>query len=128
LLKLFDAVGGCDNSIDGDAAVTELNRMAFIGNSPPRRCGIATFTSDLQQAVAKFAPKVETTIVAMNDYDHVYRYPPSVSLQIRDQKIEDYVRAADILNAGDVEVVSLQHEFGIFGGEVGSHILNSCRG
>ena len=103
--------------------MSNLNRVAFIGNSPPRRCGIATFTSDLQQAVARSAPEMETMIVAMNDYDHTYGYPPSVSLQIRDQKIEDYARAAEVLNASGVDVVCLQHEFGIFGGEAGSHVL-----
>ena len=103
--------------------MTHLSKIAFIGNSLPRRCGIATFTTDLQHAIAKSAQKTETTIVAMTDHGHIYDYPDSVSLQIHDGKLEDYVRAADVLNASGVDVVSLQHEFGIFGGEAGSHIL-----
>ena len=98
-------------------------RIAFIGNSLPRRCGIATFTSDLQQAVATSRPGTETTIVAMNDRGQTYPYPPVVRMQIQDQELEDYVRAADGLNAGQVDAVSLQHEFGIFGGEAGAHVL-----
>ena len=98
-------------------------RIAFIGNSLPRRCGIATFTSDLQQAVAASRPGTETTIVAMNDRGQSYAYPPVVRMQIQDEKLEDYVRAADELNAGKVDAVSLQHEFGIFGGEAGAHLL-----
>ncbi len=103
--------------------MTHLSRIAFIGNSLPRHCGIATFTTDLQQAIAKSAPDVETCIVAMTDKGNVYNYPSTVGFQIRDEKIEDYLRAADFLNAGRFEAVSLQHEFGIFGGEAGGHIL-----
>jgi len=103
--------------------VTQLSRLAFIGNSLPRRCGIATFTTDLQQAIAASAPQVDTSIVAMTDHSHAYDYPSVVRLQINDDKIKDYVRAADFLNAGQFEIVSLQHEFGIFGGEAGGDIM-----
>ena len=103
--------------------MTALRRLAFIGNSLPRRCGIATFTTDLQQAVASSSPLVETCIVAMTDHDHAYDYPPTVRLQINDSKLEDYERAAEVLNAGQYGVVSLQHEFGIFGGEAGGHVM-----
>ncbi|MGB6451931.1 MAG: glycosyltransferase family 4 protein, partial [Steroidobacteraceae bacterium] len=100
-----------------------LSRLAFIGNSLPRRCGIATFTTDLQQAVARLPFPVETSIVAMTDHGHAYDYPSVVLLQINDGKLEDYERAAEVLSAGQFGVVSLQHEFGIFGGEAGGHIL-----
>ena len=98
-------------------------RIAFIGNSLPRRCGIATFTSDLQQAVEASRPGTETAIVAMNDRGQSYAYPQVVQMQIQDEKLEDYVRTADALNAGKFDAVSLQHEFGIFGGEAGAHLL-----
>lgn len=101
--------------------MTALDRIAFIGNSLPRRCGIATFTTDLQQAVAASDPDLATSIVAMNDGDG-YDYPGSVGFQIRDERIEDYARAADFLNESRFDVVSLQHEFGIFGGEAGAHV------
>ena len=98
-------------------------RVAFLGNSLPRRCGIATFTTDLQLAVAASRSAAHTTIVAMNDDDHDYDYPAAVGFRIRDQRLEDYRAAADYLNAGHFDAVSLQHEFGIFGGESGEHIL-----
>jgi len=103
--------------------VTPIRRIAFIGNSLPRRCGIATFTTDLQQAISNSSPRPETCIAAMTDHDQVYDYPSSVALQIRDDNLEDYLRAADFLNAGRFDTVCLQHEFGIFGGEAGAHIL-----
>src|SRR5580700_6662960 len=98
-------------------------RIAVIGNSLPRRCGIATFTTDLVRAIANSRPAVETCIVAMNDHGQTYDYPVSVAFQIKDGTVDDYVRAAAFLNAGRFDVVCLQHEFGIFGGEAGCHIL-----
>jgi glycosyltransferase involved in cell wall biosynthesis len=103
--------------------MTQPNRIAFIGNSLPRRCGIATFTTDLQQAVAAANTGVDTCIVAMTDNGNVYDYPAAVRLQVHDRRIGDYLRAADFLNAGPFDVVSLQHEFGIFGGDEGDNIM-----
>jgi glycosyltransferase involved in cell wall biosynthesis len=103
--------------------MTPIRRIAFIGNSLPRRCGIATFTTDLQQAVSNSRSKPDTRIVAMTDHGQAYDYPASVALQIKDDNIEEYMRAADFLNAGRFDIVCLQHEFGIFGGEAGVYIL-----
>lgn len=103
--------------------MTALSRLAFVGNSLPRRCGIATFTTDLQQAIARLPAALETCIVAMTDHDYAYDYPAAVRFQIHDGKLDDYERAATFLNAGQYGVVSLQHEFGIFGGEAGGHIM-----
>jgi glycosyltransferase involved in cell wall biosynthesis len=99
------------------------HRFAFIGNSLPRRCGIATFTMDLQQAVADSSGHPETAIVAMTEEGRHYDYPQVVRRQIEEQKVDDYARAAGFLNAGQFEVACLQHEFGIFGGEAGGHIM-----
>ena len=98
-------------------------RIAFIGNSLPRRCGIATFTTDLQQAIAASIPPVITSIVAMTDGDRTYNYPPSVGCEVRQDVLSDYVAAAAYINAGGFDAVCLQHEFGIFGGEAGEYIL-----
>ena len=103
--------------------MTPFRRLAFIGNSLPRRCGIATFTTDLQQAVSVSRPDLETGIVAMTDHGQSYDYPASVAFQVKDDNIDEYVRAAEFLNAGRFDIVCLQHEFGIFGGEAGAHIL-----
>jgi glycosyltransferase involved in cell wall biosynthesis len=99
------------------------SRLAFIGNSLPRRCGIATFTTDLQQAISRSRVDIETAIVAMTDHGHGYDYPSAVRLQINDANLDEYARAAEFLNAQQFDLVCLQHEFGIFGGEAGSHIL-----
>lgn len=85
--------------------MTQLNRLAFIGNSLPRRCGIATFTTDLQQAVSMSAMNVETCIVAMTDAGCAYDYPPAVRYEVNDQRIGEYLRAADALNDGKFDVV-----------------------
>ena len=97
-----------------------LQRVAFIGNHLPRRCGIATFTHDLHLAVSTAGPDLETCVVAMTDPGRTYDYPPAVRFQIHDETIDDYVQAAEFLNNAGFDVVSLQHEYGIFGGEVGS--------
>ena len=103
--------------------MNRVQRIAFVGNSLPRRCGIATFTTDLQQAVAAASPSVFTTIVAMTDGGRTYDYPASVGFEVGQENLADYVAAADYIIAGHFDAVSLQHEFGIFGGEAGGHIL-----
>jgi glycosyltransferase involved in cell wall biosynthesis len=103
--------------------VAPLTRLAFIGNSLPRRCGIATFTTDLQQAIAASRPHVESAIVAMNDQGRAYEYPPVVQFQIDDEEASAYTRAAEFLNANEFQIACLQHEFGIFGGDAGGHIV-----
>lgn len=100
-----------------------IQRIGFIGNSLPRRCGIATFTSDLSRAISLSPDRIETGIVAMRDGDRIYSWPPEVKFEIRDNIVDDYERAADHLNAGRYDIVSLQHEFGIFGGQAGSHVM-----
>jgi glycosyltransferase involved in cell wall biosynthesis len=103
--------------------MTPLRRIAVVGNSLPRRCGIATFTTDLHQAISASRPTLETCIVAMTDHGQTYDYPNAVTFEVQDDNIEEYIRAADFLNAGRFDTVCLQHEFGIFGGEAGGHVL-----
>jgi glycosyltransferase involved in cell wall biosynthesis len=107
----------------GDTPLTHAYRIAFIGNSLPRRCGIATFTSDLQQAIAASDEVADTAIVAMNDGNAVYDYPASVRCQVHEDDPRQYQSAARFLNEAKFDVVCLQHEFGIFGGEAGARIL-----
>ncbi len=99
-----------------------LQRVAFIGNHLPRRCGIATFTHDLHQAVAADPARLATGVVAMTDPGAAYDYPAAVQFEIHDETIADYVRAAEYLNTAGVDVTCLQHEYGIFGGEAGGDI------
>jgi glycosyltransferase involved in cell wall biosynthesis len=100
-----------------------LQRVGFIGSYPPRRCGIATFTYELHRAVSTTCPGLETSVVAMTDRGRAYDYPSRVHFEIREETVEDYARAAEFLNAARLDVVSLQHEYGIFGGEAGGSII-----
>ena len=100
-----------------------LRRVAFIGNSLPRQCGIATFTCDLTDAIVATQRQTEVFVVPVNDTAEGYDYPDRVWFQIAEKEIASYRRAADFLNINNVDVVNLQHEFGIFGGPAGSHIL-----
>jgi hypothetical protein len=70
--------------------VTQLSRLAFIGNSLPRRCGIATFTTSLQEAVSTSFAHVETSIVAMTDHGRAYDYPSVVRLQVSGEKTDHW--------------------------------------
>ncbi len=99
------------------------NRIAFIGNYFPRQCGIATFTTDLCEAIA--AQYCQTTCIALpvNDVEGGYVYPPRVRFEITEKDVDSYRRAADFLNINNVDIVSLQHEYGIFGGRAGGYIL-----
>ena len=100
-----------------------LKRIAFIGNYMPRQCGIATFTTDLCEAFA--AAYAETTCIALpvNDTEAGYEYPPRVRFELTEKDIRSYRRAADFLNINNMDLVCLQHEYGIYGGRAGSHIL-----
>ena len=104
-----------------------LNNISLIGNSLPRRCGIATFTSDLADAIDAVAPDIGVHTVAMNDRAEGYRYPNRVWFEINQNRLGEYKLAADFLNMGNVDVVSLQHEFGIFGGKAGDYLYDLLR-
>jgi glycosyltransferase involved in cell wall biosynthesis len=104
-----------------------LNRIAFVGNYSPRRCGLATFTRDLRNAVATALPEAECLVVAMNDRGRSYDYPAEVRVAFDDADPDAPRRAAEWLNLANADVVSLQHEYGIFGGPAGSHVLHLLR-
>ncbi|QDV24934.1 glycosyltransferase family 4 protein [Aureliella helgolandensis] len=106
-------------------AKAHLN-IAFVGDYVPRKCGIATFTHDLRAGIAK-ASGADCIVVPMDDVVGGYAYDSEVRFQVVEQELEDYRAAADFLNFNNVDVVSLQHEFGIFGGPCGSHILTLMR-
>ena len=103
--------------------MSALQRVAFIGNHLPRRCGIATFTRDLHRAVSLDRLDLETGVVVMTDNGRTYDYPAAVRFQINDEKIDEYVQAAQFLNDARFDVVCLQHEYGIFGGDAGRNII-----
>jgi len=106
---------------------SSVRTIAFVGNYLPRKCGIATFTSDLLGAVAARHPQGRCFAVPVNDIEACYQYPEVVRFEIEEQELDSYRRAADFLNISNVDVVSVQHEFGIFGGPAGSHLLTLLR-
>jgi len=98
-------------------------RIAFLGGYLPRLCGIATFTHDLCEAVAAAAPGADCFTGAMNDRAEGYHYPPRVRFELDAKDLDSYRRAADFLNFSNAGVLCVQHEFGIYGGPAGSHLL-----
>ncbi len=99
-------------------------RIAFLGTYPPRRCGIATFTRDLAAGMSAASARVKPLVVAVTDEAGPYKYPEEVEYEIRQGVKGDYARAAELINYKDVRWVSLQHEYGIFGGDDGSYVLD----
>ena len=103
--------------------MTPTRRIAIVGNYLPRRCGIATFTHDLRAAITGARPDLQMSVLAMNDAGCSYDYPAVVTCQIRDDQVGDYIDCAALLNDAQIDVVSLQHEYGIFGGEAGGYVV-----
>lgn len=98
-------------------------RIAVIGNHLPRQCGIATFTTDLCNAIAAEYGAAQLSVVAINDGQSSYVYPERVRFEISEGDLASYREAAEFLNAGNVDLVCLQHEYGIFGGKSGNYIM-----
>ena len=105
-----------------------IKRIAFVGNYLPRQCGIATFTTDLCEAVAHQYSGTTCIALPINDIETGYAYPNRVRFELAEKDINSYLRASDFLNINDVDMVCLQFEYGIFGGKTGSHILALLRG
>ncbi len=106
---------------------TSNMKIAFIGTYTPRECGIGTFTNNLVHSVIKDganeAKSAEGFVVALNDYEQTFSYPPEVKLIIQQEQQADYLEAANYINLSGADLCILQHEFGIFGGQNGVYIL-----
>jgi len=107
--------------------ITDFRKVGFIGDYLPRKCGIATFTADLCGAVASQYRSVDCIVVPVNDVAEGYDYPPEVHFEFAQQELDSYRQAADFLNFSNVDIVCLQHEYGIYGGHAGRHILALLR-
>jgi glycosyltransferase involved in cell wall biosynthesis len=103
------------------------SRIAVIGNYLPRRCGIATFTTDLCAAISAEYGTARLLALPVNDTDEGYDYPARVRWSLAQDDIKSYQDAADFLSFNNIDMVCLQHEYGIFGGPAGSHILHLLR-
>ncbi|MGB8951684.1 MAG: glycosyltransferase family 4 protein [Candidatus Aminicenantales bacterium] len=104
-----------------------FQKIAFVGNYIPRRCGIATFTTDLCEAIAREVPTTNCVAAAMNDTPEGYSYPDRVRFEIAQNDVDQYRQLADFLNMGQVDLACIQHEYGIFGGLAGSYLLIAVR-
>ena len=102
-------------------------RIAFVGNYLPRQCGIATFTADLCTALANEYGSERLFAIPVNDPESSYEYPERVRLEIEQEDLQSYERAAEFLNFNSNDLVCLQHEYGIYGGVAGCHILTLLR-
>lgn len=100
-----------------------IRSLAMLGNHLPRECGIATFTTHLADAVSGEFPGLDCFVLAMNDPGTRHDYPERVRFELAEGDLASYRRAADFLNVNTVDLVCVQHEFGIFGGKAGSHVL-----
>jgi glycosyltransferase involved in cell wall biosynthesis len=109
------------------ATSTDIRSVAFVGDYLPRKCGIATFTYDLRHSFAVQRPTTECLVVPVNDIAGGYDYPPEVRFEIEEQDLDSYSRAADFLNFANIDIVCLQHEYGIYGGTAGGHVLKLVR-
>jgi glycosyltransferase involved in cell wall biosynthesis len=106
--------------------VPELNEecIAFLGTYTPRECGIATFTKDLIDSIDLLDEFAPARVISVNEIETIYDYDSRVKQQIRQDFEEDYIQAAKYVNSSRINVVNLQHEFGIYGGEWGKYILS----
>lgn len=114
-------------AMNAAAGPSTIGKVALLGNHLPRQCGIATFTTDLSDAIAAEFSELECFVLAMNDPGRRHAYPARVRFEIAEGDTASYRRAADFLNVNTVDVVCVQHEFGIFGGQAGSHVLELLR-
>ena len=103
------------------------NRIAVVGNYLPRHCGIATFTTDLCDAIHAEYGATELLALPVNDTEEGYGYPARVRFELSEDDLASYRQAADFLNFSNIDLVCLQHEYGIFGGRAGAHILELLR-
>jgi glycosyltransferase involved in cell wall biosynthesis len=103
------------------------NRIAVVGNYLPRHCGIATFTTDLCDAIHAEYGTTELLALPVNDTEEGYNYPVRVRFELSEDNLTSYRQAADFLNFSNVDLVCLQHEYGIFGGRAGGHVLELLR-
>ncbi|HWY09477.1 MAG TPA: glycosyltransferase family 4 protein, partial [Candidatus Acidoferrales bacterium] len=103
------------------------SRVAIIGNYLPRQCGIATFTTDLCDAIHAQYDGTELLALPVNDTPEGYSYPARIRFELAQDELASYRQAADFLNFSSIDLVCLQHEYGIFGGPAGSHILELLR-
>ncbi|MFW5746855.1 MAG: glycosyltransferase [Nanoarchaeota archaeon] len=102
--------------------------IAFIGSFPPRKCGIGTFTRDLSSSVQTLSEEaIDYSIIAVDNKSDKLDYPEEVEFRIQQQKKKDYLRAAEFINMSNIDIVCIQHEYGIYGGKYGEYIITALK-
>jgi glycosyltransferase involved in cell wall biosynthesis len=104
-------------------ALTPIDHLALIGNFLPRKCGLATYTTDTFTALKGRFPGLKIDVYAMDDHPGRYDYPPEVTASIPQQDRLAYIETARAIEGSGAQAIWLQHEYGIFGGAAGEHIL-----
>ncbi len=112
---MFEVTLSCDS---------QKKRVAYLSTYPPKECGIATFTKDLVESVEKLRGFASSVLIAVHEKEELYNYDRRVAWEISRDDVSSYVNAAEQINASNVDVVNLQHEFGLFGGDYGEYILH----
>ena len=105
------------------AAIGSIKHLAMIGNFLPRQCGLATFTTDVWQAMRDRFPEVQVDVYAMDDHPGRYAYPPAVTGTIPQHELAGYLDTARKIEASGAQAIWVQHEYGIYGGPAGEHLL-----
>ncbi len=104
-----------------------LSKVVVLGDYVPRHCGIATFTRDLREAIGSAAPETRCDVMAVTDPGRTYDYPPEVRFEVIQEDIQSYLRAADFIHFSHADALCVQHEFGIYGGRAGAHLIALLR-
>jgi len=113
--------------LEEKAETVGVSNATVISTYTPRQCGLATFAKDLRDAIAQHLGQKETTVIALDDLPQGYSYPDEVRFQIPQHKQDEYLNASELLNINQIDVAFLQHEYGIFGGNDGSYVLDFIR-
>src|SRR5580693_538885 len=119
--------GNSETRLSAKVRAVPPSRVAVLGNYLPRQCGIATFTTDLCDAISAEFGTTELLALPVNDTEEGYHYPERVRFELSEDNSSSYRQAADFLNFSNIDLVCLQHEYGIFGGPAGSNVLELLR-
>jgi hypothetical protein len=104
-------------------AFVEKN-VAYLSTYPPRECGIAAFTKDLLDAIDGLREFPASRVIAINEEEAIYDYDKRVKFTVERGNVQDYIQAAEYVNNTPIDMVNIQHEFGLFGGENGNYIID----
>ncbi|MGB6607084.1 MAG: glycosyltransferase, partial [Atribacterota bacterium] len=133
LSKILKKVWLSKKKSPGDIILDKLRKIlreknkcinsTFISSYTPRKCGIATYTKDLTRAINLINPHSKSEIVALIRPEDKIDYPPEVKLKISQYEVDSYIKAADYINKSKTDIVVLEHEFGLYGGNFGEYII-----